>query len=62
MIINIVLIIAVLLITIFVIYSNVKKKQAEEPEEEIQVDDKTFTIQKMTEYVKKRLDEIKKNN
>ena len=62
MIINIVLIIAVLLITIFVIYSNVKKKQAEEPEEEIQVDDKTFTIQKMTEYVKKRLDEITKIN
>ena len=62
MIINIILIIAILIITVFVIYNNIKKKQAEEPEKQIQVDDKTYTIEKMTEYVKKRLDEITKIN
>ena len=62
MIINIILIVAILGITGLIIYNNVKKKQAEEPEKEIEVDDKTYTIKKMTEYVKKRLDEITKIN
>ena len=62
MIINIILIVAILGITDLIIYNNIKKKQAEEPEKEIEVDDKTYTIKKMTEYVKKRLDEITKIN
>ena len=62
MIINIILIVAILGITGLIIYNNIKKKQAEEPEKEIEVDDKTYTIKKMTEYVKKRLDEITKIN
>ena len=62
MIINIVLIVAILAITGLIIYNNIKKKQTEEPEKKIQVDDKTYTIEKMTEYVKKRLDEITKIN
>ena len=62
MIINIILIIAILGITVLIIYNNIKKKQTEEPEKQIQVDDKTYTIEKMTEYVKKRLDEITKIN
>lgn len=62
MIINIILIIAILVITILVIYNNVKKKQNETPEKQIEVDDKTYTIEKMIEYVKKRLDEITKIN
>ena len=60
--INIILIIAILVITILVIYNNVKKKQNETPEKQIEVDDKTYTIEKMIEYVKKRLDEITKIN
>ena len=62
MIINIILIVAILGITGLIIYNNIKKKQTEEPEKEIEVDDKTYTIEKMTEYVKKRLDEITKIN
>ena len=62
MIINIILIVAILGVTGLIIYNNIKKKQAEEPEKEIEVDDKTYTIKKMTEYVKKRLDEITKIN
>ncbi len=62
MIINIILIIAIIGITIAVICNNIKKKQNETPEQQIEVDDKTYTIVKMTAYVKKRLDEITKIN
>ena len=62
MVINIILIVAIIGITGLIIYNNIKKRQSEEPEKQIEVDDKTYTIEKMTEYVKKRLDEITKIN
>jgi len=40
----------------------IKKKKTAEVETLIEVDDKTYTIEKMTEFVKKRLDEITKIN
>ena len=59
---NIILIIVVLGVIAYFIYYNVKKKQKAQVENEIVVDDKTYTIEKMIEFVKKRLDEITKIN
>lgn len=60
--INIILILLVLLIAAFLIIRRLKKKQDEDEEEKVQVNDKTYTLEKMTEFVKKRLDEITKIN
>ena len=58
---NIILIALILLIAAFLIIRNLKKKQ-DQKEEKLQVDDKTYTLEKMTAFVKKRLDEITKIN
>ena len=62
MIINFILIIVVLLITIVVIMRSIMKKKEEKVEEEVEVDEKTYTLNKMTAFIKKRLDEITKIN
>ena len=62
MILNIVLILAVVLVFVYLVYRNVQKKKNEEVEKLVDVDDQTYTLQKMTEYIKKRLDEITKIN
>ena len=59
---NIILIIVVLIVAGYAIYYTIKKKKTAEVETEINVDDKTYTIEKMIEFVKKRLDEITKIN
>ena len=42
--------------------SMVKKNKNEEVEEQIEVDDKTYNLDKMVKFVKQRLDEITKIN
>ncbi len=59
---NIILILLVLLIAGFLIIRKLKKRQNEKEEEKVQVDDKTYTLEKMMAFVKKRLDEITKIN
>lgn len=59
---NILLTVAVLGIAAYLVYYIIKKKQIAEVETMIEVDDKTYTIAKMMEFVKKRLDEITKVN
>ena len=59
---NIILIIVVLLIAGYAIFYVIKKKKTAEVETEVNVDDKTYTIEVMTEFVKRRLDEITKIN
>ena len=59
---NIILIIVVLAVAGYAIYYVIKKKKTAEVETKIDVDDKTYTIEKMIEFVKKRLDEITKIN
>ena len=59
---NIIMIVAILAIAGFIIIRRLKKKQDEKVEEQIHVDDKTYTLEKMTAFVKKRLDEITKIN
>jgi len=44
------------------IYYYIKKKQNAEVEQQVNVDDKTYTLEKMTEFVKNRLNEITKVN
>ena len=59
---NILLTFVVLIIAgIFIKYITDKNKNAP-TEETMDIDDKTYTIEKMTEFVKKRLDEITKIN
>ena len=59
---NILLIILVLGIAGYLVFYVVKKKKTAEVETTIDVDDKTYTINKMMEFVKRRLDEITKVN
>ena len=59
---NILLIVLVFIIMIISIIYYVRKKQNEEVIQEIEKDDKTYTLEKMRDYVKKRLDEITKIN
>ena len=59
---NIILILVVLFGISGFIYYYINKKKKEEVEEKINIDDKTYTLDKMQEFVKKRLDEITKVN
>ena len=59
---NIFLMIVVLLLAVFIVFRFIRKKQSEQVEEQVQVDDKTYTLELMKEFVKKRLDEITKIN
>ncbi len=59
---NIILTLLVLIFVVYFIYHLIKKKQTAEVETQIDVDDKTYTIEKMIEFVKRRLDEITKIN
>ena len=59
---NALLIIIVLVVAVFAVVYEVKKKKDAEVEEEINLDDKTFTLEKMIEFIKRRLDEITKIN
>ena len=52
----------ILIIIALIIRYFIQKNKNAEVEEQIEVDDKTYTIEKMTEFVKKRLDEITKIN
>ena len=59
---NILLILVVIGIAIYTIYYSIKKKKNAEVETQVDIDDKTYTIEKMIEFVKRRLDEITKIN
>ncbi len=62
MILNIVGIISILLVFVYIVYRNINKKKNAELEKIVDVDDQTYTLKKMTDYIKKRLDEITKIN
>ena len=59
---NLLLMIVILIVAAVCVVYFLNKKKNEEVEEEIEQDDKTYTLEKMTEFVKKRLDEITKIN
>ena len=62
MILNIVGIVSILLIFVYIVYRSINKKKNAELEKIVDVDDQTYTLKKMTDYIKKRLDEITKIN
>ena len=59
---NIVLILAVVLIAGYLVLRYIKKNQDAKVEEQVVVDDKTYTLDMMINFVKKRMDEITKVN
>ena len=59
---NILLSIVVLVIAGLAIFQYIKKQKNQEVEAKVSVDDKTYTLDMMKEFVKKRLDEITKVN
>ena len=60
---NILLILVVLAVIIFTVVYKITKKKKQDDEEEVKsVDDKTYTLEKMSEFIKRRLDEITKIN
>ena len=61
-IINILLIIVIIVIAVLVIRKYINSKKNAEVQQEVTVDDQTYTLETMIEYVKKRLDEITKVN
>jgi pilus assembly protein CpaF len=60
--INILAILLVLAIAGFLVLRVLKARKNEEEEETVEQDDKTYTLEKMIEFVKRRLDEITKIN
>ena len=59
---NLILMVIVLGVAFAIVRRFIVKRQNEEAEDKIQVDDSTYTLNVMTEFVKKRLDEITKIN
>ena len=59
---NILLMLLVIGIAVYFIYYIIKKKKEEKVEETINIDDKTYTLDKMRDFIKRRLDEITKVN
>ena len=59
---NLALIFVLIVAAISIIVYFIKKNKNAEIEEAIEVDDKSFTLDKMIKFVKQRLDEITKIN
>ena len=59
---NILLILVVLIVAGAAMYYLIQKKREAPTEETIDVDDKTYTLEKMKDFIKRRLDEITKVN
>ena len=59
---NLILIIAVIGIAIGIIYYHINSQKNAEVVNQVDVDDQTYTLEKMIEFVKRRLDEITKIN
>ncbi len=59
---NLMMIFVVLVLVIVVIVHSIKKNKEEVVDQAVEVDDKTYTLEKMIKFVKQRLDEITKIN
>ena len=61
-IVNFLIIIVILVFAGYFVINFLNKRKNEIVEDKVKVDDKTYTLEKMTEFVKRRLDEITKIN
>lgn len=59
---NALLIVLIIIIAVFLVINFIKKRKNEKTEVLVEVDDKTYNIDKMQAFIKKRLDEITKIN
>ena len=59
---NALLIVLIIIIAVFLVINFIKKRKNEQTEVLVEVDDKTYNIDKMQAFIKKRLDEITKIN
>ena len=59
---NIILIVLVIGIAVGIIYYHINSQKNAEVVNQVDVDDQTYTLEKMIEFVKRRLDEITKIN
>ena len=59
---NIILMLIIIGLAIFAVMRYIKNKNEAPVEETVEVDDQTYTLEMMTQFVKKRLDEITKVN
>ena len=59
---NLMIIFVVFVVVIFFIVRSIRKNKNEVVDAAVEVDDKTYTLEKMIKFVKKRLDEITKIN
>lgn len=59
---NLLLIVVVVVIAFALLINFIKKRKNEQKEDVLEVDDKTYTLDMMIAFVKKRLDEITKIN
>ena len=59
---NILLIVLVIGIAFAIIYYHIRSQKNAEVVSEIDIDDQTYTLEKMIEFIKRRLDEITKIN
>ena len=62
MIVNAILIFAVAALVIAFVVKKLKEKKSQEEEVEVVQDDKTYTLEQMITFVKRRMDEITKVN
>ena len=62
MVVNLILMAIVIGVAFAVIRRFITKRQNEESDEKLQVDDRTYTLEMMISFVKRRLDEITKIN
>lgn len=59
---NIIISIAIVAIVVALIYKKIKNNQNAKVVEDVVVDDKTYTLEKMIDYIKRKMDEITKVN
>ena len=59
---NLILIFVIAFIAIYLVLAIIKKNKAQQAEEVVDQDDKTYTLDRMIKFIKKRLDEITKIN
>ena len=60
--INFIMILLIIIVAIFGIYKLIQSKKNAKEEQDVEVDDKTYSLDVMSKFIKRRLDEITKIN
>lgn len=60
--INFIMILLIIIVAVFGIYKLIQSKKNAKEEQDVEVDDKTYSLDVMSKFIKRRLDEITKIN